>query len=352
MRVRITSAPMAVAAAILIAATGSGQQPRVTEQTSGVRSLLQSVSAVNEKVAWAGGANGTVLRTVDGGDHWERRPIDGAARLEFRGIHAISGNEAWALSAGNGGASRIYHTTDGGSHWALQFTNTDSTAFFDCITFFDARHGAAYSDASQGRTTVLRTADAGAHWTLLPQSAVPAPLAGEGGFASSNSCIVSVDGRHGWISASEPGARIFRTADAGATWTIAAASTPFFHSSTGGITAISFRDTKHGIGVAARVDAAMTRDTTSASVATTDDGGITWTLRTRPPRAGSLSGVALVSKAGDKTAVVAGYGGLFVTDDNGQTWDVATTNGYWAVRAAGKRAWAVGTGGRITRLDF
>jgi hypothetical protein len=50
--------------------------------------------------------------------------------------------------------------------------------------------------------------------------------------------------------------------------------------------------------------------------------------------------------------VVAGYGGLFVTDDNGQTWDVATTNGYWAVRAAGKRAWAVGTGGRITRLDF
>ncbi|HEY3933075.1 MAG TPA: YCF48-related protein [Gemmatimonadales bacterium] len=340
------------AAVIVAAAAGGAQQPRITEETSGVRSLLQSISAVDERTAWAGGASGTVLRTADGGDTWERRPIAGAERLEFRGIHAISPSEAWALSAGNGDASRIYHTADGGAHWALQFTNTDSTAFFDCITFFDARHGIAYSDASQDHTVVLRTDDGGADWALLPQSAVPAPLAGEGGFASSNSCAISIDAKHGWIAASEPEARIFRTGDAGATWSIAAASTPFVHSKTAGITAISFRDARHGIGVAARVDNTMARDTSAASVATTDDGGVTWTLRHRPPRAGSLSGVALVPKAGDGTAIVAGYGGLFVTRDDGDSWTVATTSGYWAVRAAGRRAWAVGPAGRITRVDF
>jgi photosystem II stability/assembly factor-like uncharacterized protein len=314
--------------------------------------MLESVSAVDQNVVWAAGTAGTVLRTRDGGDTWERRPIAGAERLDFRGIHAINANEAWALSSGNGSASRILHTTDGGATWTEQFRNADATAFYDCITFFDPKHGVAYSDASQGRTVILRTEDGGEHWTLLPAAAVPAPLKGEGGFASSNSCAISVDGKHGWIAASEPAARVFRTADAGKTWGIAAGNTPFVHDSQAGLTALSFRDARHGIGVAARVDRAMARDTSPAAVATTDDGGVTWTLKHRPTRPGSLSGVALVPRVNDRTAVIASYGGLFVSLDGGDSWTAATTSSYWAVRAAGKRAWGAGPGGRITRLEF
>lgn len=337
---------------IALAAQLPAQQPRVVEEASGVRVLLQSVSAVDARTVWAGGAAGTVVRTLDGGETWERRAVAGAERLEFRGIHGISASEAWALSAGPGSRSRIYHTDDGGASWTEQFRNTDSTAFYDCITFFDAKHGVAYSDASNGNTVILRTADGGGTWALLPQSAVPAPLKGEGGFASSNSCAISVDSRHGWIAASEPGARVFRTVDAGNTWTVVAANTPFVHDSMAGITALSFRDAQHGIGVAARVNSAMAGDTSSAAVATTDDGGATWTLRHRPSRPGSLSGVVLVPKVSGKTAVVASYGGLFVTADSGDNWTAVTTNSYWAVRAAGRRAWAVGPNGRITRIDF
>jgi photosystem II stability/assembly factor-like uncharacterized protein len=342
----------ATALMVSLVLRAAAQQPRVTIQQSGVSALLQSVSAVDERTVWAGGAAGTVLRSLDGGDHWERRVIAGAERLEFRGIHAISGDEAWALSAGPGSQSRIYHTADGGNTWTQQFLNTDSTAFYDCITFFDARHGIAYSDASQGRTVVLRTEDGGVTWSLLSPTAVPAPLKGEGGFASSNSCAISVDSRHGWIAASEPGARVFGTNDAGRTWAVIASSTPFVHDSMAGITALSFRDARHGIGVAARVDRAMARDTSPAAVATTDDGGATWTLRHRPPRPGSLSGVALVPAVNPRTAVIASYGGLFFTNDGGETWTPAETSAYWAVRAAGRRAWAVGTNGRIARIDF
>jgi len=344
--------PTAAALILSLGIRAGAQQPHVTIQQSGVATLLQSVSAADERTAWAGGAAGVVLRTLDGGDHWQRRVIAGAERLEFRGIHARSGSEAWALSAGPGDQSRIYHTTDGGASWTQQFLNTDSTAFYDCLTFFDAKHGIAYSDASQDRTVILRTDNGGATWGLLPQTAVPAPLKGEGGFASSNSCAISVDSRHGWIAASEPGARVFGTDDAGKTWKVVAGSTPFVHDSMAGITALSFRDTRHGIGVAARVDRAMARDTSPAAVATTDDGGATWTLRHRPPRPGSLSGVALVPAVNAGTAVIASYGGLFVTGDGGNTWTAAEAGGYWAVRAAGRRAWGVGTNGRIARIDF
>lgn len=342
---------LAILACCAFARLGA-QQPHVAEQSSGVTATLMSVSAVDMNVVWVGASNGSVLRTTNGGDAWERHPVPGAERLQFRGIHGLNPTEAWAMSSGNGADSRIYHTTDGGSTWTLQFTNADSAAFFDCITFFDAKHGVAYGDAARDQTTILRTADGGAHWALLPAAAVPAALTGEGAFASSNSCAISIDKRRGFIAASEPGARIFSTIDAGATWKIAAAATPFVHDKMAGITALSFRDASHGIGVAARINNAMQRDTASAAVATTDDGGKTWTLRARPAKPGSLSGVALVPKAGKNVAVIASYGGLFVSTDGAATWTTLTTFGYWAVRAAGRRAWAVGTGGRISRVDF
>ncbi len=336
----------------LFAAAMSAQRPQVTPQVSGTRALLQAVSAVDENTAWIGGTAGTVLRTIDGGATWQRRPVPGADALQFRGIAALDGNAAWVLSIGNGNASRIFHTADGGATWTTQFVNADSTAFFDCITFFDAHTGVAYSDASAGRTVVLRTTDAGNHWATLPADAVPAPLKGEGGFASSNSCAISVDEKHGWIAAGEPGARVFRTGDAGSTWTLASSGLPVVHDSQAGITALSFRDARHGVAIAGRVNASMMHDTAAASVATTDDGGVTWTLRHRPPSPGLLSGVAMVPRAGANTMLVAGYGGLFVSTDQGETWRVLDGSSYWAVRAAARRAWAVGPGGRITRVDF
>jgi photosystem II stability/assembly factor-like uncharacterized protein len=337
---------------LFVAVALSAQQPHVTQQVSGVKSTLEAVSVVNPMIVWASGSAGTVLRTRDGGDSWEKRAIPGAERLDFRGIHAISANEAWALSIGNGPASRIFHTADGGATWTEQFRNADATAFFDCITFFDARHGVAYSDASQNRTTIIRTEDGGAHWALLPESAVPAPLKGEGGFASSNSCAISIDSKHGWIAASEPGARVFRSDDAGKTWSVAGA-VPVVHDSAAGLTALSFRDSKHGIGVGAVIGRGnMMRDSVAEAVATTSDGGATWTLMHRPGLAGVLSGVALVPGVNDRTAVIAGYGGVTVSLDGGESWTTAAPGYYWAVRAAGKRAWAVGRGGMITRVEF
>src|SRR5688572_22701512 len=91
-----------------------------TMQTIGLTTRLRGVSAVSEKVAWASGAGSTVLRTEDGGVTWQKLNVTTDA-LDFRDIDAIDEETAYALSIGNGPASRIYKTTDGGKTWTMQF---------------------------------------------------------------------------------------------------------------------------------------------------------------------------------------------------------------------------------------
>jgi len=325
------------------------QAPTVTEQVSGTTALLQAVAPVNEQVAWVSGHKGTALRTVNGGSTWEVRPVPGAETMEFRDVHAVSADVAWLLAAGPGEKSRIYHTRDGGGNWTLQFTNSDTTAFFDCFTFFDAKRGVAFSDAAGGRTKILRTENGGTTWQLLPESAVPAALDGEGAFAASGGCLVSHGSKDAWVATGSPEARLLRTRDQGKTWQ--AQATPFVRGEGAGMTATSWLDAKRGIGVGARI-AQMRTDTAAAVVGITDDGGVTWTMRPRPAVRGSFFGVAWVPAPDRNTAAAATLGGLLVTRDAGLTWTTATTNQYWSVGAAGRSAWGVGPGGRITKLTF
>src|SRR6187549_2898594 len=111
----------------------AGVPYRWEPQTSGVTARLRGVSAVSGAVAWASGANGTVLRTEDGGARWEKLSIPDADKLDFRDVDGIDSNTAYVLSIGSGNASRIYKTTDAGATWALQFTNQDPKGFFDAM---------------------------------------------------------------------------------------------------------------------------------------------------------------------------------------------------------------------------
>ncbi len=332
----------------LITATLSGQQaPTITEQVSGTTAGLIAVSAVNEQVVWVSGTRGTVLRTLDGGDTWSIRPVPGGEQLQFRDIHAVSADTAWVLSIGNGADSRIYRTTNGGSSWDLQFSNPDTLAFYDCMAFFDRRQGFAISDAPDALLRILRTDNGGASWALIPREGQPAALKDEGAFAASGGCAVSWGERHGWIAAGTPGSRVFRTTDAGRTWTVH--NTPLYQGPGGGMAAVAFRDSLHGIAVASRNGVAL--DTTSAAVALTRDGGVTWQLLPNRPPAGSLYGVTWFPGIAPTAAIASSLGGLMLTRDEGTTWTlVSPVYRYWAVGTAGRYAWGVGVNGKITRL--
>src|SRR3546814_12041963 len=71
------------------ALANAGGNVRVLPQHSGVDVRLRGISAVDADVAWASGAKGTVLRTLDGGKHWRRIAVPGANDLDFRAIEEI-----------------------------------------------------------------------------------------------------------------------------------------------------------------------------------------------------------------------------------------------------------------------
>src|SRR5688572_20969055 len=83
-KTRYTAAVACVGAAVLAAA------PAWTPQTSGVAARLRGVSAASDHVAWASGANGTILRTTDGGATWRHVGPPNTGALDFRDIDAVS----------------------------------------------------------------------------------------------------------------------------------------------------------------------------------------------------------------------------------------------------------------------
>ena len=111
---------------------------------------LRGLSVVNEKVIWASGTGGTVIKTTDGGGSWKVFKVPDADKLDFRDIEAFDANTAYILSIGNGTSSRVYKTTDGGATWKLQFTNKDPKAFFDAIACWDRNNCIAMSDPVDG----------------------------------------------------------------------------------------------------------------------------------------------------------------------------------------------------------
>ena len=244
-------------------ATLMAQAPAVEwqAQASGVTGRLRGVSAVSSAVAWASGANGTVLRTTDGGRRWQVLPVPGAEQLDFRDVDAMSDSVAYTLSIGAGDTSRIYKTADGGAHWDLQFANKDPGIFLDAMAFSDAAHGIAFSDSVDGRFVILTTGNGGRTWERVPAVRLPPALPREGAFAASGTNVAMHGRRHAWIGTTA--ARVLRSSDGGVTWKVAA--TPLATGPTAGISRSHFATHSTASSSAATTRRSRRRSTTPRS---------------------------------------------------------------------------------------
>jgi photosystem II stability/assembly factor-like uncharacterized protein len=331
------------------AASSGLRHPSWELSTTGTTERLRGLSAVSGRVAWASGSGGTVLRTLDGGRTWRAVGPPGVADLQFRDIEAFDARRAVALSIGEGEASRIYRTSDGGRTWTETFRNADPLAFYDCVAFFDDRRGLALSDPVDGRFRVLSTADGGRSWRVLPTGGMPAALPGEFAFAASGTCLVTADRQHGGLAWFATGggatARVFRTADAGRTWTVT--GTPVPSGPTAGIYSLAFRDARHGVAVGG--DFAVPTSAPDAA-ATSRDGGRTWR-----PAAGEpgeyRSGSAWLPRTRHSVLAV-GPTGSDISRDAGATWQRFDAGSFDSVDCAPGGCWASGEGGRAAVLRW
>ncbi|MEP7706740.1 hypothetical protein [Paraglaciecola sp. 25GB23A] len=137
---------------------------------------------------WASGTNGGIYKSTDNGQQWNK--IEGpkdSENLQFRDIQPLGKGGLIVMSAGEGDNSRIYRTHDSGKNWQLQIAGQRASTFYDCLHFINDQDGWLYGDSDEDGLFILATNDGGISWQ---RQALPfAAQAGEGGFASSGTCL-------------------------------------------------------------------------------------------------------------------------------------------------------------------
>ena len=314
---------------------GFGQWVRQTVET---KASLRGLSVVSEKVVWASGTGGTVIRTVDGGATWKVMAVPDAAKLDFRDIEAFDENTAYILSIGNGDSSRIYKTVDGGATWKQQFVGTQKETFFDALACWDKNNCLAMSDPVGGHYYLIATKD-GETWAPVVSNKMAATIDGEAAFAASGTCLIANGKTNAFIVSGGDAARVFKSNDRGVTWSVV--NSPIVSGTSGsGIFSIAMWDTKNGVIVGGNYEKP---NEIKSNLAFTTDGGSAWIAA--KGLFGYRSGVTYVDS---KHLVAVGSGGSDMSTDGGKTWTNIDKLNYNSVQAKGKKAvWAVGASGLV-----
>ncbi len=317
------------------------------DQNSGTDAHFRAISAVNEQIVWAGGSKGTVLRTTNGGKNWEVIRINGAEKLDFRGIKGMNEKTAVVVSAGlaEEGQARIYYTNDAGKTWKEVWQTTQKGVFLDGVDFWDKKNGIIFGDPIDNHLYLLRTSDGGKTWERLLPTTLPTNLPNEASFAASNSTMVVQGSKNVWIgSGGADHARVFYSSDRGQTWQVA--DTPMKANASSGIFGLRFWDAQNGIAVGGDYKA---EKEAFENVIVTQNGGKTW-QKTTPTNPAGLKEAVVKLKNGHLIAV--GPAGSCISKDNAQTWQPLTgaSAGLHALTAAGNTCWAIGAKGQIVRL--
>lgn len=328
---------------LIVAGTACANDVHVTPQDSGVDVRLRGISAVDADIAWASGRKGTVLRTIDGGMHWQAMQVPGAGELDFRDVEGFDADTAVVLSIGPGDASRVYRTGDGGKTWALALQNTDSKAFFDCMAF-DGERGWMLGDPVAGRFQVYRTTDGGRSWT---QAEIDMPQAkpDEAAYAASGTCIARTPWGELMAVSGGGAARAFLGDSGEKLWRVHDTPMPSRVPAAG-----IFSATAMGGQDMLLVGGDFEHETDPGSAARVHfESGHGMTVAALPAPRGYRSGAAC-GGVGHEHCVAVGPTGVDVLRDD--RWYGIDETGYDAIDLVGNVGWASGDAGRIARIQI
>jgi photosystem II stability/assembly factor-like uncharacterized protein len=139
-----------------------------------VQHALEAVYFSDEKNGWVGGAQGTLYRTVDGGENWQSIKLNAPAEMVVQNIFFLNDLTGWVvlqkprdLTVDHDQPNfRLMCTRDGGRNWELQYQ--DSKVGITQLAFVDKENGwlagVAYQRADSNSYFILHTRDQGRHW--------------------------------------------------------------------------------------------------------------------------------------------------------------------------------------------
>ncbi|MDR3680381.1 MAG: YCF48-related protein [Flavipsychrobacter sp.] len=172
---------------LLLSSYASGQQLVLHNVPTNTDATFRGLSVVDNRVAWVSGTKGTVGKSLDGGQRWKFDFIKGFEKADFRSLYGFDALNA--VVASTGAPAVILRTSDGGVHWNIVYKNEDTAVFFDGVDFWNINDGMIYGDPIDGRMLLLRTKDGGRTWNALPRESRPELEKGEASFAASGTGI-------------------------------------------------------------------------------------------------------------------------------------------------------------------
>ncbi len=160
---------------------------------------------MNEGEAW-------VLRTVDGGVHWDAAKVDaGPDTADVQDIFFLDDHQGWVISwAFNNDGTRLFKTEDGGKTWEADGDGTfqGRKKWLSQVRFINSRIGFAFNSvdtsnavpepapgangyvqmnfANWGQNNLLYTEDGGQHWKkfVIPRMVNDCDVLGQDLFCS------------------------------------------------------------------------------------------------------------------------------------------------------------------------
>ncbi|MCG8578330.1 MAG: YCF48-related protein [Bacteroidales bacterium] len=311
-----------------------------TPTTASIRGL----SVVDENCLWLSGSQGTVLRSMNGGQSWKDCSISTEANNDFRSIHAFDSLRAIVIGINN--PAVIYSTSNGGTSWNAMDTLSGKGLFFNSLKFNDTSTGVAVSDPVDGHFLIIRSDDGGTNWHK--STIVPPALNGESNFAASNTCIELLTNGYAWMAGGGVKARVYSSNDFGNTWTVS--NTPIkTQGAADGIYSIAFSNMNNGIIVGGNYQHPERNDSIAAF---SNDGGLSWQLCQTMPR-GFRSCIQFLNDGTSSIAIAMGKTGFDYSVDKGLNWQPGGDNGYYTIRAIPGELAAYGAGadGRVVFIN-
>ncbi len=326
---------------------------------TGTRASLRGLDALDDRIVWASGAEGTVIRSTDGGSSWTNCSPPGYSLVEFRCVVAL--DETTAVVASAGTPAVLLRTDDAGASWRKVYDNDSPRAFFDAMKFWDSKRGIAMSDPVGDRILVVITADGGNTWQETRQDSLPTCRDGEAAFAASNGSIALGPSGQTWIGmggTEAPESRVYFRSNWDAP--LVARSCPLKSSPTEGVFALATSGSDENLLVVAvggdYRDNTRKKNASSMAKPTTaiwsKDGGKNWESAAVMP-AHFRSSVIFVPRLinGADGFITTGPTGSEYSND-GDTWNPIDGLGFHALSVGENTVFACGSDGRFAVLKW
>lgn len=319
---------------LLLAAHAQTVQVLVSDKKTSLRGL----SVVNDKTVWVSGSNGTVGKSIDGGDTWNWMTVKGFEKADFRDIEAF--DDKTAVIMGVADPAYILKTTDGGASWNVVFKDNTKGMFLDAMVFFNEQSGMVIGDPINNRMFIGWTFDGGNTWRGIPYQNHPVVDSGEACFASSGTNIATLNA----------GEAVFITGGTHSRMYIRDKKyeMPILQGkeSTGANSVAVKPGKKKNIIIVVGGDFTA-KDATEKNCCITTNGGKSFSVPAIAPH-GYRSCVEYLK---DDNWVSCGLNGVDYSSDNGKTWSWISKEGFHACKKA-KKGTAVffAGGGKIGKL--